>query len=185
MKPCLVILIQSITRNTFLVVKLRLKVLGRLEWALDMVNVKPESNPLHEGFWDDLIGPSQALLKEMRRAKSPDDDHDGDTPFWALVWNIARGTDRETLLGLTYRIERYVFPTLKHTRKQMNLVRAVQNEEGNPEDLDQQTENETERVDGPNQANGEKAEPGPGQVMGEAGHDSGGFWIQVRPPWGN
>lgn len=57
----------------------RLKVLGRLEWALDMVNVKPESNPLHEVFWDDLIGPSQALLKEIRRAKSPDDDHDGNT----------------------------------------------------------------------------------------------------------
>lgn len=63
----------------------------------------------------------------------------------------------------------------------MNLVRAVQDQEENPEDLDQKTENETERVDGPNHANVEKAEPGPGQVKGEAGHDGGGFWIEVRP----
>ena len=108
--------------------KVRETVLDRITMILDKINIQPTWHPIHCASYYVLIQPSEGIRRKMNEVRGTQEGSVGgqNTAFWRVVWEIATGTQMDSLYKLARRIEQFVLPTIYYTREKSALVEKLE-----------------------------------------------------------
>jgi hypothetical protein len=83
---------------------------------------------MHEAFWYTLIEPAEDIRRQIDSLDTGGNANtDGFGPkYWAVIWEIATIETAGSLENLARRIQKFVFPVIRETNEQSELVRQLE-----------------------------------------------------------
>ena len=101
-----------------------------MEFILDLLNIRPQSDPMHEGFWYIVVQDADNIRKRFAKlyprslAHKQPAENGLDSAVAGAVWEIMNSSGDDGLGKLHKMIKKFVLPALTKTQE---LVGGAEN----------------------------------------------------------